>query len=182
MALPLLLMFSLQRSRICFSSSFSQSCGFENALWVKSLSDLQHSPSSTNSMSCSIKPLICHLPCLFSIPAMMKNKTFNIFISSNYTQKENKENRAQTLYLGQNQVHSKHGRQFPNLYLSCIELLSKKERSNGQIQTKLQELGILDGILVYGAQLKIRFSTQVTVQKSKISGTRPQPMAKKRFP
>ena len=75
---------------------------------------------------------------LFSIPAMMKKKTFNIFISSNYTQKENKENRAQILYLGQNQVHSKRGRQFPNLYLSCIELLSKKGRSNGQVQTKLQ--------------------------------------------
>ena len=48
---------------------------------------------------------------------------------------------------------------FPKSYLFYIELLSKKERSNGQVQTKLQELGILDGILVYGAQLKIRFST-----------------------
>ena len=28
-----------------------------------------------------------------------------------------------------------------------------------KVQTKLQELGILDGIMVYGAQLKIRFST-----------------------
>jgi hypothetical protein len=64
--------FSLQFSIILFSSNFCKSCWFECALWVKSLSYLEHSPSSTNSMSCSIKALICHLCCLFAIPAMTK--------------------------------------------------------------------------------------------------------------
>ena len=40
---------------------------------------LEHSPSSTNSMSCSIKALICHLCCLFAISAMTKTpSTFSL--------------------------------------------------------------------------------------------------------
>ena len=84
----LLLTFSLQFSRILFSSNFCKTCWFACALWVKSLSYLEHSPSSTNSKSCSIKALICHQCCLFAIPAMTKKPS--IFSLLPIILKENK--------------------------------------------------------------------------------------------
>ena len=72
----LLLIFSLQFSRILFSSNFSKSL---SVLFGSKAFLLEHSSSSTNSMSYSIKALICHLCCLFAIPAMTKTpSTFSL--------------------------------------------------------------------------------------------------------
>lgn len=76
-ALELLLIFSLPFSRVRFSSCFGKSCWFDYTLGVDSLPYLEHSPSCTNSMPCSVKSLVCHLCCSFSIPAM--TKTASVF-------------------------------------------------------------------------------------------------------
>ena len=132
----LLLIFSLQFSRILFSSNFSKSCWFECTLWVKSLSYLEHSPSSTNSMSCSIKALIYHLCYLFSIPAMTKKPS--IFSLLPIILKENKRKWGTNIII----TWPKPGRSGSNmkdrfrcfLYLNlfCIELLSQKEKFPNQ--------------------------------------------------
>jgi hypothetical protein len=136
MARPLLLIFSLQFARIRCSCSFSKSCGFEYALWVKSLSYLEHSPSSTNSMSCSIKALICHLCCLFSIPAMMKKPSISFICFQLYSREQKKIEQKHYILdktrsrSSSNTVDSFHCFINLNIFFGCIELLSKKQSPN----------------------------------------------------
>ena len=129
----LLLIFSLQFSRILFSSNFSKSL---SALFGSKAFLLEHSSSSTNSMSYSIKALICHLCCLFSIPAMMKKPSISFICFQLYSREQKKIEQKHYILdktrsrSSSNTVDSFHCFINLNIFFGCIELLSKKQRPN----------------------------------------------------